>query len=72
MIRHLAATIACGLCLLDTARAQENQFSDSMIEKTLLISAEEKERLSALEAKGIMEIRPVALPTGSHLIGDNH
>ena len=45
---------------------------DDMVEKTLLITGKEKERLARLEKEGILTIRPVALPTGEHLVGKNY
>ena len=45
---------------------------DDMVEKTLLITGKEKVRLARLEKEGILTIRPVALPTGEHLVGDNY
>ena len=42
-----------------------------MIENTLIISESEKRRLSYLEDRGIVTIRPVALPEGTYLIGEN-
>jgi len=43
-----------------------------MIERTLIISASEKDRLRDLEAKGIVSVKPVALPVGRHLKGKNY
>ena len=45
---------------------------ERMVDRTLVISAAERERLSDLEAKGVMTVQPVALPVGSHLKGSNH
>ena len=45
--------------------------SNDMVAKTLMVSETEKERLSRLEAKGLVTIRPVALPAGRYLKGDN-
>ena len=70
--QYIAIYIACGLCLLSIANAQQEMSMDRMVARTLLISAAEKERLSDLETKGIMKVRPVALPMGPHLKGNNN
>lgn len=44
---------------------------DKMIAKTLIISEAEKERLANLEAGGIMTVKPVVLPAGRYLKGNN-
>jgi hypothetical protein len=44
---------------------------DDMVAKTLIVSDAEKERLSNLEAKGLVTVKPVALPVGRYLKGDN-
>jgi len=72
MTRYYAVFTACGLCLPGISKAQADDPVDSMSNRTLIISAAEKERLSDLEAKGVMTVRPVALPVGSHLKGSNH
>lgn len=45
--------------------------NNNLITKTLLISPTEKERLAQLEKRGLVTIRPVALPEGKYLSGEN-
>lgn len=44
---------------------------DDLVAKTLAVSASERARLIQLEKKGIVTIRPVALPVGRYLAGKN-
>jgi len=46
--------------------------SDPLVAQTLLISADERARLIGFEQAGVSTIRPVALPTGSYLQGNNN
>ena len=46
--------------------------SDPAVADTLIISAHERERLISLEKQGVLTIRPVALPVGRYLVGENH
>ncbi len=48
-----------------------NQGGNDMIAKTLIVSEAEKQRLRTLEAKGLVTIKPVALPAGRFRKGDN-
>ncbi len=46
--------------------------SDAAVADTLIISADERERLISLEKQDVLTIRPVALPVGKYLAGENH
>jgi hypothetical protein len=55
------------------ARSDDNWIdADPLVAETLMIRSGERERLIQLEKAGLMEIRPVALPRGPHLAGENH
>jgi len=71
MLKYAVATIGFGLCLLNSSNAQEDVTMDEMVTRTLVISAAEEERLTDLEADGILTVKPVALPVGPHLKGKN-
>ena len=43
--------------------------NDPLVGETLVISAEERERLIRLEHSGLISVRPVALPAGRYLQG---
>lgn len=70
MIRVIAILILSAGCLIHPSKAQTDAM-DGWVEKTLIISPAERQRLNALEAKGILTVKPVALPAGQHLVGNN-
>lgn len=45
--------------------------NDPLVGATLVISAEERERLIRLEHSGLISVRPVTLPAGRYLQGEN-
>ncbi len=67
--------LACLICTLaagaEPTAAEPWIDSDPLVAQTLLISAEERERLIRLESAGLQTVRPVALPRGAYLKGDN-
>jgi len=71
--RHTATWLLVGyLCGGLPATAEEPWIdSDPLVAQTLLISDIERERLIRIEEAGISSIRPVALPTGAYLNGNN-
>ena len=44
--------------------------SDAAVADTLIISADERERLISLEKQDVLTVRPVALPVGKYLAGE--
>ena len=44
---------------------------DELVEQTLLVSESERRRLMELEDRGVSTVRPVALPKGGCLVGNN-
>jgi hypothetical protein len=50
----------------------QKRIVDDMVERTLLITEKEQQRLARLEEEGIVTVRPVALPIGKHLVGRNY
>jgi len=69
MLCVILSAVVCGNA---AGAAEPKSGADDLIAKTLLVSAKEKERLALLEKRGIVTIRPVALPTGRHLVGKNY
>lgn len=72
VMRQTLICVFCAICLNHLPKAWADDSVDNTISKTLIISAEEKQRLYSLEDKGIVTVKPVALPVGRHLIGKNY
>lgn len=70
-MKRVGMLVVSVLTLSGIAVAMEQDAMNDMIEKTLIISTAEKQRLTDLEEKGVLTITPVALPTGRHLVGEN-
>ncbi len=65
--------ICLAYCLSSrAARAEDNWIdADSLVAESLILRTGERDRLIELEEAGVMDIRPVALPRGRYLAGQN-
>lgn len=71
LIAPVVVSILCGFHLRAAGAGEAWIDNDELVSRTLVLADGERQKLILLEESGVLEIRPVALPRGKYLVGQN-